>query len=147
MLTMNILQKEQKMTYPSINEIKDFVANNVAKTDRRKFINILDERRGRGGEKPSDSYKIAIDKLFNKLGFVDALTYLKNVMEKEFNAPNIPFLEIENKSDIRSSMLPNAEPVVGKVVGEVAGEVQSPKFNKPKGRRTPKRKPRQAEEV
>jgi len=144
MLNKKILEREQKMTYPSINEIKDFVANNVAKTDRRKFINILDERRGRGGEKPSDSYKTAIDKLFNKLGFVDALTYLKNVMEKEFNAPNIPFLEIENKSDIRSSMLPNAEPVVGEVLGEVAGEVQSPKFYR---RRTPRRKPRQAEEV
>ena len=107
MLTMNILKKEQQSSLPNKNQIKDFVKKNVPETKRLQFRDILDEKSGI----KSGSYLSAIDNLFDSYPkFIDALTWLNNVMENTFGAPDLPIITTTNKSDIRSSMITEAVP-------------------------------------
>jgi len=107
MLTMNILKKEQQSSLPNKNQIKDFVKKNVPETKRLQFRDILDEKSGI----KSSTYLSAIDNLFDSYPkFIDALTWLNNVMENTFGAPDLPIITTTNKSDIRSSMITEAVP-------------------------------------
>ncbi len=110
MLTAYILKNEQKSSLPNINQIKDFVKKNVATTDRREFIDTLDEKSGKKSD-TKDSYSISIDNLFRSMNFIDALTWLNAYMEERFGAPDLPIITIKNKSDIRSSMIQEAVPI------------------------------------
>jgi len=105
MLTMNILKNEQKSSLPNKNQIKDFVKKNVPETKRLKFRDILDQKSGI----KSGSYLSAIDALFDSMQFIDALTWLNNVLENTFGAPNLPLITIATKSDVRSSMIQQAD--------------------------------------
>ena len=105
MLTENILKKEQKSSLPNLNQIKDFVKKNVSATDRREFIDTLNEKTG----KEADSYSTSIDNLFRTFKYMNALTWLNTYMENRFGAPDLPIITITNKSDIRSSMIQEAE--------------------------------------
>ena len=122
MLTMNILKKEQQSSLPNKNQIKDFVKKNVAPDNRRQFIDILDEKSGN----KSGSYLTAVDNLFESMKYIDALTWLNNVMENTFGVPNLPIITIRNQSDIRSSMITEATPVVEMIQKKI--KVPSGKF-------------------
>jgi len=105
MLTMNIFKKEQKSSLPNLNQIKDFVKKNVASIDRREFIDTLNKK----SEKEADTYLSSIDNLFERFKYIDALTWLNTYMENRFGVPDLPIITITNKSDIRSSMIQEAE--------------------------------------
>ena len=110
MLTINILQKEQKNSLPNLNQIKDFVKKNIATAaDRREFVDVLDQKSGVSDK--STSYATSIDNLFRKFKFIDALTWLNTYMENRFGVPDLPIITIRNQSDIRSSMIQEAVPV------------------------------------
>jgi hypothetical protein len=104
MLSLDILKNEQKSSLPNKNQIKDFVEKNVAKNRRREFIDTLNKKTG----KQADKYLTSIDNLFNTFKYIDALTWLSNIMENQFAAPDLPIITITNKSDIRSSMVQEA---------------------------------------
>ena len=105
MLTMNILKKEQKSSLPDLNQIKDFVQRKVANKDMMEFIDILNEKSGES----ASTYLTSIDNLFKTYKYIDALTYLNTIMENRFGAPDLPLITITNKSNIRSSMIQEAE--------------------------------------
>lgn len=108
MLSTNILKNEQKSSLPNKNQIKDFVKNNVAIGEpRTEFRDILDAKTG----KQSPSYLTAIDNLFGSMKYIDALTWLSSIMENEFGAPDLPIITINNRSDIRTSMITEGIPM------------------------------------
>ena len=116
MLSMSILKNEQKPSLPNLNQVKDFVKNNIditkkkkdaEITERRDFINILDAKSG----KKSPSYLSAIDNLFESMKYIDALSWLSSIMENNFGAPDLPIITINNRSDIRSSMITEGIPM------------------------------------
>ena len=108
LLSTNILKNEQKMTLPDKNQVKDFVLRKIkGQVALKKFRKILDAKTGK--ESPSQSYSAAIDDLFSSMKFIDALNWLNSVMENDFGVPNLPLITIDTSSDIRSSMIQEAE--------------------------------------
>ena len=107
MLTLDILQMEQKKLLPDLNEIKDFVQQKIHITKRKEFVQILDKKSGVSDK--SKSYLTSIDNLFQSMGFIEALTWLNSILENKYGVPNLPLLNIQNASDIRSSMIQEAE--------------------------------------
>ena len=110
MLNTNILEREQKSSLPNLNQVKDFVKKNVANNRRAEFRNLLDAKSG----KTSDTYLSAIDNLFKSDKYINALTWLNTIMENQFGVPDLPLISIDTRSDIRSSMIQEAD-VVGSI--------------------------------
>lgn len=110
MLTMNILKKEQKSSLPDLNQVKDFVKKNIkGQASLKKFRQILDRKTGMD----SKTYLTAIDNLFFsfKGTYVDALAWLSKALEDNFGVVDLPIIDMENKTNIRSSMVAEAVPV------------------------------------
>ena len=110
MLTMNILKTEQKSSLPNLNQVKDFVRDKIkGQVALKEFRSILDTKTGM----KSKSYIGAIDNLFYtfKGSYIDALTWLNKALEDNFGVVDMPIIDVENKSDIRSSMIQEATPV------------------------------------
>ena len=110
MLTMNILKKEQKSSLPDLNQVKDFVKKKIkGQASLKKFRQILDKKTGL----ESKTYLTAIDNLFSsfKGTYVDALAWLSKALEDYFGVVDLPIIDMENKSDIRSSMVTEAVPL------------------------------------
>ena len=61
----------------------------------------------------SRTYIGAIDVLFNsfKGSYIDSLAWLNKALEDNFGVVDMPIIDVENKSDIRSSMIQEATPV------------------------------------
>ena len=61
----------------------------------------------------SRTYIGAIDNLFNsfKGSYIDSLAWLNKALEDNFGVVDMPFIDVINKSDIRSSMVAEAVPV------------------------------------
>ena len=61
----------------------------------------------------SRTYIGAIDVLFNsfKGSYIDSLAWLNKALEDNFGVTDMPIIDIENKSNIRSSMVAEAVPV------------------------------------
>jgi hypothetical protein len=132
MLTMNILKTEQKSSLPNLNQVKDFVRDKiVGQVALKKFRSILDTKTGM----KSKSYIGAIDNLFYtfKGSYLDALAWLNKALEDEFGVVDMPIIDVENKSDIRSSMIQEAEVIEtpprtsapSKTIPKVKGKKQS----------------------
>ena len=110
MLTMNILKTEQKSSLPNLNQVKDFVRDKIkGQVALKEFRKILDKKTGM----ISKNYRGAIDNLFYtfKGSYIDALTWLNKALEDNFGVVDMPIIDVENKSDIRSSMIQEATPV------------------------------------
>jgi hypothetical protein len=110
MLTLTILKKEQKSSLPNINQVKDFVKDKINGAQARtKFRDILDTKTGA----KSKTYIGAIDSLFSlyKGSYIDSLAWLNKALEDNFGVVDMPIIDVENKSDIRSSMVAEAVPV------------------------------------
>jgi len=43
--------------------------------------------------------------------YIDALSWLSSIMENEFGAPDLPIITINNRSDIRTSMITEGIPM------------------------------------
>jgi len=109
-LTLTILKTEQKSSLPNLNQVKDFVKNNIkGQVALKKFRKILGTKTGM----ESKTYVGAIDNLFYtfKGSYLDALTWLNKALEDNFGVVDMPIIDVENKSDIRSSMITEATPV------------------------------------
>jgi hypothetical protein len=132
LLTTNILKNEQKMSLPDQNQVKDFVKRKITgQVAIKKFRDILDAKSG----EESPTYLTAIDNLFSSMKYVDALTWLNSVMENTFGAPDLPLITIDTSSDIRSSMIQEAELV------DTSPELKTPlktSKQKPKTPKTPR---------
>ena len=110
MLTLTILKNEQKTSIPNLNQVKDFVRDKiVGQVALKNFRSILDTKTGM----KSKSYIGAIDNLFSsfKGGYIDSLAWLNKALEDNFNVIDMPIIDVENKSDIRSSMITEATPM------------------------------------
>ena len=109
MLTLTVLKKKQKSSLPNLNQVKDFVKNNIKeKNNINRFRDILDRKTG----KKSSTYIWAIDNLFSSFKlYIDALAWLNSVLENNFGVTDMPIIDTETKSDIRSSMITEAVPV------------------------------------
>lgn len=110
MLTLTILKNQQKTSIPNLNQVKDFVKDKIkAQKAREDFRKILDKKTGI----ISQNYRGAIDDLFNtfKGSYLDALAWLNKALEDNFGVVDMPIIDIENKSDIRSSMITEATPM------------------------------------
>jgi hypothetical protein len=110
MLTMSILKKEQKSSLPNLNQVKDFIKNNIkGQAPLKKFRQILDKKTGL----ESKTYVSAIENLFStfKGNYIDALSWLSKALEDNFGIVDLPIIDTENKSDIRSSMITQAVPL------------------------------------
>ena len=61
----------------------------------------------------SKTYIAAIDSLFSsfKGNYVDSLAWLSKALEDNFGVVDMPIIDVENKIDIRSSMITEAVPV------------------------------------
>ena len=61
----------------------------------------------------SKTYTSAIDNLFSsfKGTYVDALAWLSKALEDNFGVVDLPIIDMENKTNIRSSMVAEAVPV------------------------------------
>ena len=110
MLTLTILKTQQKTSIPNLNQVKDFVRDRiVGQVARVKFRDILDTKTGA----KSKTYIGAIDNLFTsfKGSYIDSLAWLNKALEDKFNVIDMPIIDVENKSDIRSSMITEATPM------------------------------------
>lgn len=110
MMTMNILNKEQKSSLPNLNQVKDFVKDKIkSQASLKEFRQMLDKKTGI----KSKTYISAIDNLFSsfKGSYIDALTWLSKALEDKFGIIDLPIIDVINKSDIRSSMVAEAVPV------------------------------------
>ena len=109
MRTLTVLKKEQKSSLPNLNQVKDFVKNNIKeKNNINRFRDILDRKTG----KKSSTYIWAIDNLFSSFKlYIDALAWLNSVLENNFGVTDMPIIDTQTKSDIRSSMITEAVPV------------------------------------
>ena len=104
MLSMNIIEKEQKISLPNQSQVKEFVRVKVkGSASRFQFRQTLDRKSMR----ESKDYSVAIDNLFKsyKANNVGALAWLNQVSADNFEINDIPIFNVENKSDIRSSMI------------------------------------------
>jgi hypothetical protein len=110
MLTIFILKTEQKSSLPNLTQIKNFVGKKITGQDARaEFRDILNKKTGM----ESRSYIGAIDNLFYsfKGSYLDALAWLNKALEDNFLVVDMPIINVENKSDIRSSMITEATPM------------------------------------
>ena len=110
MMTMNILNKEQKSSLPNLNQVKDFVKDKIkSQASLKEFRKTLDKKTGM----KSKSYISAIDNLFYSFmgSYVDALAWLCKALEDNFGIVDLPIIDMENKTNIRSSMVAEAVPV------------------------------------
>jgi hypothetical protein len=110
MLTIFILKTEQKSSLPNLQQIKNFVGEKITGKDARaKFRDILNKKTGMESKK----YTGAIDNLFYsfKGSYLDALAWLNKALEDTFGIVDMPIINVENKSDIRSSMITEATPM------------------------------------
>lgn len=110
MLTLTILKNQQKTSIPNLSQVKDFVGVKIkSQASREKFRGILDKKTGI----ISQNYRGAIDDLFNtfKGSYLDALAWLNKALEDEFGVVDMTIINVENKSDIRSSMITEATPM------------------------------------
>lgn len=140
MLTMNILKKEQKSSLPNLDKVKDFVKDKIkGQVALKKFRKILDTKTGM----ESKTYAGAIDNLFSsfKGSYIDSLAWLNKALEDEFGVVDMPIIDVENKSDIRSSMITEATPV------EVIPKVRTQGEIKPGVKRLLQQQRRAAEDV
>jgi hypothetical protein len=109
MLTMNILKKEQKSSLPNLVQVKEFIKDKIkGQASLKKFRKILDRKTGF----KSKTYISAIDNLFSsfKGTYVDALAWLSKALEDNFGVVDLPIIDMENNTNIRSSMITEAVP-------------------------------------
>jgi len=110
MITLTIRNTEQKSSLPNLNQVKDFVKNNVTgQASLKEFREILDKKTGM----ESKNYRGSIDNLFftYRGNYLGALTWLNRVLEDNFGIVDMPIIDVDNKSDIRSSMITEATPM------------------------------------
>ena len=110
MLTIFILKTEQKSSLPNLTQVKNFVGDNIKGGKAREdFRDILNKKTGMKSKK----YTGAIDNLFYtfKGSYIDALAWLNKALEDNFGVVDMPIINVENKSDIRSSMITEATPM------------------------------------
>lgn len=110
MLTLTILKNQQKTSIPNLKQVKDFVRDKVeGASSREEFRQILDKKTGM----KSQNYRGAIDNLFFtfKGSYLGGLTWLNRALEDKFGIVDMPIIDVENESGIRSSMIVEATPM------------------------------------
>ena len=110
MLTLTILKNQQKTSLPNLTQVKDFVRDKIkGQVALKEFRGILDKKTGM----ISKNYRGAIDNLFYtfKGSYIDALAWLNKALEDNFGVVDMTIINVENKSDIRSSMITEATPM------------------------------------